>query len=453
MSTDPYLSVKALTKYIKKKFDADPHLRDVYVKGELSNVKIHTSGHIYFTLKDNAARLPGVMFAASAKSIKFKPESGMTVLIRGDVTVYEASGQYQLYAQSMQVDGIGDYYLAFEQLKEKLAKEGLFDGSHKKTLPRFPKRIAVVTAQTGAAVRDIIITLHRRYPLAHVVLYPTLVQGTGAVQSIVQSIQAANRDHFDVLIVGRGGGSIEDLWAFNDEAVARVIFSSEIPVISAIGHETDTTIADFVADLRAATPTAAAELAVPSQVELLERVASYRSRMYRIVSGTVNQQQQILNRLTSSFPLAYPERLYRPFIERIERATESLQRESLQHIARSTESHQTLHQRLTSRMPLQQIRQSEAQVVELRRRLDYQLDSLMKNHAQQLTSAIRTLDALSPLKIMDRGYAIPYIKENVVKSVAQVKLGDRLVVAMQDGTVETTVDKINSQAKGDGSNG
>ncbi|EGA90128.1 exodeoxyribonuclease 7 large subunit [Planococcus donghaensis MPA1U2] len=450
MSADPYLSVKALTKYIKKKFDADPHLRDVYVKGELSNVKIHTSGHIYFTLKDNSARLPGVMFSASAKSVKFKPESGMTVLIRGDVTVYEASGQYQLYAQSMQVDGIGDYYLAFEQLKEKLAKEGVFDASHKKRLPRFPKRIAVVTAQTGAAVRDIIITLHRRYPLANVVLYPALVQGSGAVQSIVQSIQAANKDDFDVLIVGRGGGSIEDLWAFNEEAVARAIFSSEIPIISAIGHETDTTIADFVSDLRAPTPTAAAELAVPSQAELLERISSYRSQMYRNVSSAVSQQKQALHRLTSSYPLAYPERLYRPFIERVERATDSLQRESLQHLNRSKEYYRTLDQRLKSRMPLQQIRQSETDVTELARRLDYQIKQLLKNHSRQLSSAIRTLDALSPLKIMDRGYSIPYIEGAVVKSVEQVTAGDKLTLAMQDGTIQATVNEINPAPKGDG---
>lgn len=449
MSTDPYLSVKALTKYIKKKFDADPHLRDVYVKGELSNVKIHTSGHIYFTLKDNAARMPGVMFSASAKSVKFKPESGMTVLIRGDVSVYEASGQYQLYAQSMQADGIGDYYLAFEQLKEKLAKEGLFQASHKQALPRFPKRIAVVTAQTGAAVRDIIITLHRRYPLADVVLYPTLVQGAGATQSIVQSIQSANRGEFDVLIVGRGGGSIEDLWAFNEEAVARVIFDSRIPVISAIGHETDTTIADFVSDLRAPTPTAAAELAVPSQAELLERLSNYRSQMYRTVSGTVNQQKQALDRLTSSFPLAYPERLYRPFIERVERATESLQRESMQHLNRSKERYRTLDQQLKSRVPLQRIRQSETDVAELARRLDYQMTGLLKNRSLQLSSAIRTLDALSPLKIMDRGYSIPYIEGKVVKSVMQVKTGDRLTIAMQDGTIQTIVDAINPANKGD----
>ena len=452
MAADPYLSVKALTKYIKKKFDADPHLRDVYVKGELSNVKIHTSGHIYFTLKDNAARLPAVMFSTNAKTVKFKPESGMTVLIRGDVSVYEAAGQYQLYAQSMQADGIGDYYLAFEQLKEKLAKEGLFNAGYKKSFPRFPEKIAVVTAQTGAAVRDIMITLSRRYPLAKVVLYPTLVQGTGAAPSIVKSIQAANESDADVLIVGRGGGSIEDLWAFNEESVARAIFQSRIPVISAIGHETDTTIADFVSDLRAATPTAAAELAVPSKTELLERVLSYRTGMYRMASNTISKEKAALDRLKSSMPLAYPDRLYRPFIERVERATESLQRETMQHMNRSKERYRTLDQQLRNRLPVQQVRQSKQDVDQLAKRLDLLAEAALKQRSQQLAAAMRTLDALSPLKIMERGYSINYRGGQVVKSISQITIGDELTIAMKDGSLKTSVNDIIPSSEGDSQN-
>ncbi|MDN7245734.1 exodeoxyribonuclease VII large subunit [Planococcus shenhongbingii] len=449
MATDPYLSVKALTKYIKKKFDADPHLRDVYVKGELSNVKIHTSGHIYFTLKDNSARLPAVMFSANARTVKFKPESGMTVLIRGDVTVYEASGQYQLYAQSMQADGIGDYYLAFEQLKEKLAAEGLFNAVHKKPFPRFPRKIAVVTAPTGAAVRDICITLHRRYPLAKIVIYPTLVQGAQAVQSIVQSIQAANKSDYDVMIVGRGGGSIEDLWAFNEEAVARAIFQSRIPVISAVGHETDTTIADFVADLRAATPTAAAELAVPSKAELLERLLSYRTAMYRMASNTITKDKTALNRVTSSMPFAYPDRLYRPFIERVERATDSLQREVIQNYRRSRERHANIEKQLASRSPINSIKQSSVDLEHLQKRLDGLISQSLKNRSQQLSSAMRTLDALSPLKIMDRGYTIAYKGSQVVKSVAQIEEGEKLTIAMKDGSLSATVTERILTNKGD----
>lgn len=453
MTSDPYLSVKALTKYIKKKFDADPHLRDVYVKGELSNVKIHTSGHIYFTLKDSSARLPAVMFAASARSVKFKPESGMTVLIRGDISVYEASGQYQLYAQSMQPDGIGDYYLAFEQLKKKLSGEGFFSPAHKKPLPRFPERIAVVTAPTGAAVRDIIITLNRRYPLATITIFPTLVQGEQAVRSIVQSIQAANKNDFDVMIVGRGGGSIEDLWAFNEEAVARAIFDSRIPIISAVGHETDTTIADFVADLRAATPTAAAELAVPSRAELLDRVNNQQSNMYRIVSNILNREQTALKKLTTSMPFAFPDRLYRPFIERVERAADSLQREVFQQLNRSRERYSNLDRQLANRIPAQRISQGQTDLSQLQKRLEQSALQSLNTNKMNLASAMRTLDALSPLKLMERGYTIPYMNGEVVKSIRQVKAGDELKVTMQDGTVDATVTKIIPTEKGEQTNG
>ena len=447
MATDPYLSVAAITKYIKKKFDADPHLRDVYVKGELSNVKIHTSGHIYFTLKDQKARLPAVMFSARAKSMKFRPESGMTVLIRGDISVYEASGQYQLYAQSMQPDGIGDYYLAFEQLKQKLNKEGLFNAAHKQALPQFPEKVAVITAQTGAAVRDIITTLKRRYPLAQIVLFPTLVQGQGAVQSIVQSIQQANRTDSDVLIVGRGGGSIEDLWAFNEEAVARAIHASGIPVISAVGHETDTTIADFVADLRAATPTAAAELAVPSRIELLERVMGQRQAMFRLMSNDLEQRRIRLTQLQNSYPMAYPDRLYRPFIERIERATDALQRETVLTVKRSGDRLSMLSRQLENRNPADRIRQADRDLAVLADRLDQRITQVFRQRDQQLKSAIRTLDALSPLKVMDRGYAIPFKEGGVVKSVDQLELGDRLSLSLKDGEIETVIEAINPKDK------
>src|SRR5690554_2870195 len=283
MTPSSYLTVKALTKYIKRKFDADPHLRNVYVKGECSNVKIHTSGHIYFTLKDDTARINAAMFRSNASKLKFRPEDGMQVYIRGDVNVYEASGSYQLYVTTMEPDGIGGLFIAFNQLKERLLKEGLFNPAFKQPIPKFPKTVGVLTATTGAAIRDICTTIKRRYPLAEVLIYPTLVQGAAAAPNIAENIRLANNQQLcDVLIVGRGGGSIEDLWAFNEEIVARAIFESQIPIISAVGHETDTTISDFVADLRAPTPTAAAELAVPSKAELIDRLLGYRSAMYRM---------------------------------------------------------------------------------------------------------------------------------------------------------------------------
>ncbi len=288
-----YLTVNALTKYIKRKFDADPHLQDCYVKGEISNFKQHSSGHMYFTLKDDKSRLTAVMFARENRHIKFEPENGMQVLIRGDLTVYEQTGQYQIYIKEMKPDGIGELFLAYEQLKEKLTKEGLFSQEYKKALPRYPNTVGIITSPTGAAIRDILTTIKRRYPIANIILLPALVQGDQAAPSIANAISQANDNgNIDVLIVGRGGGSIEELWAFNEEIVARAIFSSKIPIISAVGHETDFTIADFVADLRAPTPTAAAELAVPHIDELIERILNRKTRLLRSMKEKINTRNK-----------------------------------------------------------------------------------------------------------------------------------------------------------------
>ena len=270
-SADPgrVLSVKDLNRYIRMKMEGDSRLSDVWIRGEISNFTHHSSGHMYFTLKDEGSRIRAIMFATHNQRLPFIPKEGSRVIARGNVSVYERDGQYQFYAVQMQPDGIGSLYLAYEQLKSKLEEEGLFAAERKRPLPRYPKTIGVITSPTGAAVRDIMITIRRRYPQARAILYPVLVQGKGAAPSIVKAIRTMNdMAEADVLIVGRGGGSLEELWAFNEEIVARAIYQSDIPVISAVGHETDFTIADFVADLRAATPTAAAELAVPSSAEL-----------------------------------------------------------------------------------------------------------------------------------------------------------------------------------------
>src|SRR3954452_2027983 len=303
MMEQRYLTVNALTKYIKRKFDVDPHLQDVFVKGEISNFKQHSSGHMYFTLKDEKARILAVMFSSYNKRVKFAPENGMKVLLRGEVTLYEPSGQYQIYVKEIQPDGIGDLYLAFEQLKEKLTREGLFAAEHKQSLPKFPNTVGVVTSPTGAAVRDIITTIKRRYPIAKVLILPALVQGDQAAPSITDAINQANekKHGIDVLIVGRGGGSIEELWAFNEEIVARAIYESTIPIISAVGHETDFTIADFVADLRAPTPTGAAELAVPHIDEWLERVLTKQTRIIRAMKEKISLQKTKLGRLEKSY--------------------------------------------------------------------------------------------------------------------------------------------------------
>ena len=273
-----YLTVSQLTRYIKYKLDNDTNLQEVYLKGEISNFKAHTRGHFYFTIKDEGSRINAVMFASSAKNVKFTPEDGMKILVKGKISVYEATGGYQIYVNEMTEDGVGNLYVAFEQLKKKLANEGLFSESHKKKIPRIPERVGVITASTGAAIRDIISTINRRFPLVEVILFPALVQGENAKEDIVRQIKRAEDYKLDVLIVGRGGGSIEDLWAFNEEIVARAIYDCPIPVISAVGHEIDFTIADFVADLRAPTPTGAAEIAVPDKKDISNYIEQLKLR-------------------------------------------------------------------------------------------------------------------------------------------------------------------------------
>ena len=255
---DNYLTITQLSKYLKYKFDEDINLRNIYLKGEISNFKAHTRGHYYFTLKDENSRINAVMFSSNTNKLKFKPIDGMKVMVEGKVTIYESSGSYQIYVENMQEDGIGNLYIAFEQLKEKLNKEGLFNKERKRKITKMPKRIGIITAPTGAAIRDILTTIKRRYPIVETILFPALVQGEFAAKDIVDKINIANTYELDTLIVGRGGGSIEDLWPFNEEIVARAIYNSKIPVISAVGHEIDFTISDFVADMRAPTPTAAA---------------------------------------------------------------------------------------------------------------------------------------------------------------------------------------------------
>jgi len=450
VSSTTYLSVKALTKYIKRKFDADPHLRNVFVKGELSNVKIHSSGHIYFTLKDDQSRMPAVMFAAQAKSLKFKPESGMNVLLQGDVNVYENSGQYQLYAHHMQPDGIGELFIAFEQLKEKLQKEGLFLDARKKPIPKFPKKIGVVTATTGAAIRDIITTLNRRYPLAEVLIFPTLVQGSGAAPSIVKSIKHAQKNHgIDVLIVGRGGGSIEDLWAFNEEVVARAIVESSIPVISAVGHETDTTIADYVADLRAPTPTAAAELAVPNQIELLQHMMNRTSQLVHLMTTMITHDKKRLNRVVTSYPLAYPERLYRPFIEKLTRLQEQFERSGKNIVVKEREQYTQKVLRLRIQNPQRSLDPLRKNVQNLQDRMHLAMKSTLKNKGRTFESSIRTLEALNPLTIMKRGYSISYQNDRVVKSVGDLNKDEPIRISLQDGVINATIQSILKKEEGE----
>ncbi len=385
-------TVSQINGYVKKILDHNIVLNNVWVKGEISNFKRHYSGHLYITLKDESSVLKAVMFRASAQSLNFDPSDGMKVLARGRISVYEAGGSYQLHIEEMIPDGVGELYIAYEQLKKKLEDEGLFSPDHKKPIPAFPKSVGVVTASTGAAIRDIINVITRRYPMAEIVIYPAQVQGAGAAESIVRAIEYFNAvKEVDTLIVGRGGGSIEDLWAFNEEITARAIFASEIPVISAVGHETDFTIADFVSDMRAPTPSAAAEIAVPSMLELYNRIITDKNRIVRNMTGRIENSRLLLRRFKMRTPR-----------DRIDEY--NLRMDSL-----------------VKRM---------AGSVKMRAM------SLRRSLAEQAAK----LDALSPLQTLSRGYSIPTKEDGtVIRSAKDMEKGIEFTLRMKDGSAECVV--------------
>lgn len=438
-----YLTVHALTKYIKRKFDADPHLHEIMVKGEISNFKQHSSGHMYFTLKDEKARILAVMFARNNQQMKFKPENGMKVLIKASITVYESSGQYQMYVSEMQPDGIGQLYLAYEQLRAKLEQEGMFRPDHKKAIPKYPRTIGVITSPTGAAIRDIITTIKRRYPIAKIMIYPALVQGETAAPSIVKAVQQANEQDsplIDVLIVGRGGGSIEELWAFNEEIVARAIYTSNIPVISAVGHETDFTICDFVADMRAPTPTGAAELAVPHIDELVERILTRQSRLIRGIKEKVELQKLRLNRIQRSYAFRYPKVLYDQKMEQLDKQTELLTRNVQRVLEQKHMQQELIQKQFVRNHPNHYIKKANQDLASLQKNLVRNTELILQAKRQAFLSKIGKMDALSPLKIMERGYNVAYDHHGkLIASIKQVKPKDQIELNLADGMVEAEI--------------
>ncbi|MFB5759529.1 exodeoxyribonuclease VII large subunit [Paenibacillus medicaginis] len=442
MAEQKIYSIKELNRYIRMKLESDRILSDVWIRGEISNFTHHSSGHMYFTLKDESSRIKSIMFASHNQRLPFVPKEGSRVIARGNISVYERDGQYQFYATHMQPDGIGSLYLAYEQLKQRLEAEGLFAIERKRALPRFPRTIGVVTSPTGAAVRDIITTLQRRYPQARVLLYPVLVQGKGAAASIVKAIAKLNEMmEADVLIVGRGGGSLEELWAFNEEIVARAIYSSAIPVISAVGHETDFTIADFTADLRAATPTAAAELAVPHLFELTDQVRQRELRLRNALKQRVAAERERLTRLQRSPVLVHPRRRMLQHAERLDMLRDRLKRAA----ASRTRLHQEQNARLLHALerfnPREQVRASRRDLQQSERRMLSAAGRMLKSSRQQLASTVRQLDALSPLKVMARGYSLVYDEQEarLIKSLRDVQPGDLIKVKMSDGQLDCQV--------------
>jgi exodeoxyribonuclease VII large subunit len=437
-----YLTVTALTRYIKKKFDVDPHMQQVFLKGEISNFKLHSRGHMYFTVKDETARIQAVMFATNNRSLTFKPENGMKVLLTGEISVFEVNGNYQMYVSDMQPDGIGSLYLAYEELKKRLDQEGMFSSINKKPIPSFPKKIGVITSPTGAAVRDILSTIKRRYPIGQVLIIPTLVQGEYAAPSIVKSIDKANeRDDLDVLIVGRGGGSIEELWAFNEETVARAIFHSKIPIISAVGHETDYTIADFVSDLRAPTPTGAAELAVPHISELTERILQRKMRLIRAAKEKMNFESSRLSNMKKSYAFRYPKQLYKQKEQQLDRVMEDLEKSMYRNIEQRKALVIKLESRFTKFQPERQITILSERYKRASKQLEKEIHALVQKKELSFHSIISKLEALSPLRIMDRGYSIAYYdnENSILKSVKDVNPGDAVKVQLKDGMIDCQV--------------
>lgn len=394
------LSVSQLNRYIKMNFDADENLANIFISGEISNFTNHyRTGHLYFTLKDDSAAVRAVMFNSSAKRLKFMPEDGMKVIARGRVSVYEASGQYQLYVDDMQPDGVGALNLAYEQLKEKLQKEGLFSELHKKPLPPYPEKVGVITSPTGAAVRDIINVLGRRFPYAEIVFCPVLVQGEGAHLQLTAAVNMFNSERAaDVIIIGRGGGSIEDLWEFNDEGLARAVYNSEIPVISAVGHETDFTICDFVADMRAPTPSAAAELAVPDANELQYALSALKNRMFLNVSSGIADRRSRLEYLTSKGVLKSPDEMLSNRSQRLDTAFSKM---------------------LSS------------------------YENRIGGKKVEFISAATALSKLDPMSVLMRGFAFVSDKngKNVYSSQALAK-GDKINVRFHDGSAVCEVKEI-----------
>ena len=411
-----YITVTQLTRYIKYKIDNDQNLMKICLKGEISNFKNHTRGHLYFTIKDENTRINAIMFASSASKLKMTPQDGMKVLVTGRVSVYEATGSYQIYVDTMEEDGLGNLYIEFEKLKKKLEAEGLFDPKHKKPIPKIPNRIGIITAPTGAAIKDILSTIKRRWPICETILFPSLVQGKEAAEDIVRNIELSKGYDLDVLIVGRGGGSIEDLWCFNEEIVARSIYALDTPVISAVGHEIDFTISDFVADLRAPTPTGAAEMAVPNITDVLQRIKQLEIRSTNVINNQVKLNRQRLNKLLESYILKSPKAMY------------EVKEQNFDH----------LYERLINSYK-RTIEYNNNRLILLNNNLNNNILNKLNNEKNRYLNTINKLEVLNPLLTIKRGYSITKINNKVITSKKDVKSKDEIDIEVTDGIINAIV--------------
>lgn len=417
MNNEKYITITQLTRYIKYKIDNDINLQEVFLKGEISNFKAHTRGHYYFTIKDENSRINAIMFASQTKKLKFLPEDGMKVLVTGKISVYEANGGYQIYVSDMLEDGVGNLYIAYEQLKKKLEANGLFDKDKKKPIPKIPKRVGVITAPTGAAIRDIISTIKRRFPLTEIILLPALVQGADAAPSIVKQIKNAENYNLDTLIVGRGGGSIEDMWCFNDEEVANAIYNCPIPIISAVGHEIDFTIADFVADLRAPTPTGAAELAVPNRIDVINYIDQLKIRNKKIIFNKIEFLKQKLNDITNKYILKNPMSIYEIKEQQFSGIIEKLKYNITNIYNKKEKEYLNITSSFIFKEPIK----------------------LTEKKKQKYLQIISKLDALSPLSTIKRGYSVVRKNNKVITSKNDLIKNDKIEIELSDGNIKAEI--------------
>lgn len=415
-----YYSVTQYNQAIKNFLDSKVECQTVHIKAEISNYKGHTRGHLYFTLKDEESRINAVMFSSSASKLDFTPKDGDEVLIDGRISVYVPNGGYQVYVDKMSLAGNGDLLKRLEELKKKLQAEGLFDESHKRAIPKYPNKIGVVTAPTGAAIRDILSTIKRRYPLCETILFPALVQGEEAKFDVVKQIEKAQEFEIDVLIVGRGGGSIEDLWAFNEEIVARAIYASRIPIISAVGHEIDFTIADFVADLRAPTPTGATEMAVPNMVDLKNYINQIEIRLNKNVTGKIDYLKSTLNSLASSYVLSNPLASFEIKEQKLDTIVERLNKHVTYEIDMAKNKLNNYSQKRVLTNP----------------------SELFIKYNNSMELIINKLELLNPLNVLGKGYCVAQSEKNVIKSIKDVNVSDSITIKVLDGKINTKVEGV-----------
>lgn len=442
MSEERYLTVSALNKYLKRKFDADPHLSTVYIIGEVSNFRLRAT-HQYFSLKDDDAKIKVVCYQSTFKKIGFIPEEGMKVMAVGRVSLFPSSGEYQLYIDHMEIAGTGALFQAYKALQERLTKEGIFS-KPKKIIPKFPKKIAIVTSESGAVIHDIQTTIKRRYPIVELHVYPTIVQGKDSAQSIINNLRRIESSNvqYDTVIIARGGGSIEDLWSFNEESVVRAVADFSIPIISSIGHETDTTLTDFAADLRAATPTAAAECAVPVLNDVLVHIQTLHHRLITQMNQQIHSQKNVLQKIQTSYIFQQPDRLYDSYVQKLEYKKDQLYQHVKQIVHQKSYQTQQLVWQFEKYHPGTKVEQHQLKLEQLIKQINEKISSVHDMQQNRLMLCAQKLDLLSPLKSMARGYSYVTRDDQVVSSVESVAVEDVLTIQMLDGSVQATVNAV-----------